>query len=396
MATNITGVNQTQPLSDPGISPNGNFVMGGQITTAGGGGWAESGDMYFEWDQGSASWVTLGSTGALNVSSQTNPITGLQTTTEQTITVYNDGTTGSFQVRVKLIEDDQTSYTTTPVDVVVSVVADECTADNLLSGTPALGTPDIGQEHTLAAAGIVSQEPVLATPDVGQEHALTANNIAAQSPVLGTPTCTEDVGDACTADNILAGTPVLGTPVIEQVHALTADNIASQNPTLGTPTVGQEHALSADGIASQNSVLGTPTAAVIHNLLAENIATGAPVIDLPDIGQEHVLTATSFDTGNPVLGTPTAGAVSNLTANSMLTGSPVLGTPTAAETTIHNLVALGIMAGGGGGDYINLYAGLRIYHQGQVMELCITDPLDPDAGPLQIQTPSGVRSIIIA
>ena len=52
MATNITGVTMTQPLSDPNIQTGGSFTMGGQISTAGGGGWAESGDMYFEWDQG--------------------------------------------------------------------------------------------------------------------------------------------------------------------------------------------------------------------------------------------------------------------------------------------------------------------------------------------------------
>lgn len=119
MATNITGVTFTQPSSDPGISPEGNFVMGGQIQTSGGGGWAESGDMYFEWDQGTSTWATIGGSGAL-FTEDTNPITGLQTADEQTITVYNDGTTGSFQIRVKLIEDDLTEYTTTPVDVVIA------------------------------------------------------------------------------------------------------------------------------------------------------------------------------------------------------------------------------------------------------------------------------------
>ena len=90
MATNIIGV--TMPT--PGISPNGNFTMGGVISVSGGGGWNESGDMYFEWDQGTATWVSLASTGALNIAAQTNPVLGLQTETEQQITVYNDGTTG--------------------------------------------------------------------------------------------------------------------------------------------------------------------------------------------------------------------------------------------------------------------------------------------------------------
>jgi len=120
MSTNIADVAMTQPTVDPGIDAGGDFLMGGQIQVSGGGGWSESGDMYFEWDQGIGSWDTLGLTGDLNVASQTNPITGLQDADEHTITVYNDGTTGSFQVRVKLIEDDLTEHTTTPVDVRLS------------------------------------------------------------------------------------------------------------------------------------------------------------------------------------------------------------------------------------------------------------------------------------
>ena len=48
MATNITGVSMPTPASDPEISPNGNFTMGGVISVAGGGsssfissGWAK-------------------------------------------------------------------------------------------------------------------------------------------------------------------------------------------------------------------------------------------------------------------------------------------------------------------------------------------------------------------
>jgi len=120
MATNIVGVTMPTPASDPGISTNGNFTMGGVITTAGGGTWAESGDMHFQWDQGNDNWVTMGSTGALNVASQTNPITGLQTATEQQVTVYNDGTTGTFNIRVRLIEDDLTEWLSSSLQIVVS------------------------------------------------------------------------------------------------------------------------------------------------------------------------------------------------------------------------------------------------------------------------------------
>ena len=117
MSTNITGVTMTQPTQSVNVNPGGSFTMGGQIVKSGGGGWAESGDMYFEWDQGSGSWQTIPSSG--NVSTQnTNPKLGLQTDVEQTITVdVGEAASGNFNVRVKLIEDDLTEYTTSSIQV---------------------------------------------------------------------------------------------------------------------------------------------------------------------------------------------------------------------------------------------------------------------------------------
>ena len=119
MATNIVGVTMPTPASDPTPSPGGDFIMGGQITTAGGGGWGESGDMYFQWDQGTSTWIDLASTGALNIAAQTNPITGLQTTEEQQLTVYSDGTEGVYNIRIKLIEDDLTEHLSSSIEVTV-------------------------------------------------------------------------------------------------------------------------------------------------------------------------------------------------------------------------------------------------------------------------------------
>ena len=118
MATNITGVTITKPTEDPDIQVGGNFEIGSQIATAGGGGWAESGDMYFQWDQGTATWIDIGESGGL-YTEDTNPITGLQTTDEQTITVYG-GSAGTFNVRIKLIEDDSTEHLSSSVEVTVN------------------------------------------------------------------------------------------------------------------------------------------------------------------------------------------------------------------------------------------------------------------------------------
>jgi len=109
----------TAPTVDPAINTGGSFTMSGQITTTGTGSWNESGDMYWEWDQGTSTWASIAGTGDLYTLT-TNPVTGLQTTDVQSKTIYSDGTAGSFQVRIKLVEDDLTEHTTTPVDVTVS------------------------------------------------------------------------------------------------------------------------------------------------------------------------------------------------------------------------------------------------------------------------------------
>lgn len=124
MPINITGVIMTQPTQTVNLNPGDSFTMGGQITTEKGGAWAESGDMYFEWDQGIGSWTTIVGSGDLSTQN-TNPILGLQDKNEHTITVDSDiGADGSFNVRVKLIEDDLTEHTTTSIQVNVSAPPD--------------------------------------------------------------------------------------------------------------------------------------------------------------------------------------------------------------------------------------------------------------------------------
>ena len=118
MATNITGVSITKPTEDPDIQVTDSFQMDGQITTAGGGGWGESGDMYFQWDQGTATWIDIGESGGL-YTEDTNPINGLQTEDEQAITVCS-GFEGTFNVRIKLIEDDSTEHLSSSVEVTVN------------------------------------------------------------------------------------------------------------------------------------------------------------------------------------------------------------------------------------------------------------------------------------
>jgi hypothetical protein len=111
MATNINGVTMPTPSATVNENAGDSFTMGGVISTVGGGAWAESGDMYFEWDQGTGTWVTIGSTGYLQTA-DTNPILLLQTAVEQQVTIDSDvdGPADAYQIRVKLIEDDLTTH----------------------------------------------------------------------------------------------------------------------------------------------------------------------------------------------------------------------------------------------------------------------------------------------
>ena len=109
MSTNITGVTMPTPSATVNEYAGESFTMGGVITTSGSGDWAESADMYFEWDQGTGTWTTIGATGYLSTQ-DTNPILTLQTVVEQQITIDSDiaGPEDSYQIRVKIIEDDLT------------------------------------------------------------------------------------------------------------------------------------------------------------------------------------------------------------------------------------------------------------------------------------------------
>jgi len=110
MSVKIRDVTMTRPSDDITIEAGHSFVMGGQIVTHGGGPfWKESGDMYFEWDQGNGAWVPIDTSGDLYHVTD-NPVAGLQTSEEQTIDIYSDAMAdGTYQLRVKIVEDDGTT-----------------------------------------------------------------------------------------------------------------------------------------------------------------------------------------------------------------------------------------------------------------------------------------------
>ena len=97
MARNLNSLTITDPVSDPNIDEGNSFTFGVTPGFAGGGG-VNAYDLDFQWDQGTATWVTIASTGGLSTA-DTNPISSTTSTVEVPITV-DANTAGSYSIRV--------------------------------------------------------------------------------------------------------------------------------------------------------------------------------------------------------------------------------------------------------------------------------------------------------
>lgn len=145
---------------------------------------------------------------------------------------------------------------------------DELTAQDLVVGSPILGTPALGQVHALTATGLTVSSPVLGAPVFGQVHVLLTDGLVAGSPVLGTPTLTENLDnvDVLFADDLVVGSPSLGTPAFGQIHALTAVDLAVGSPVLGTPALD-------DGTAQpvvDRQTIGTVSGGTVYPIEADD------------------------------------------------------------------------------------------------------------------------------
>lgn len=176
---------------------------------------------------------------------------------------------------------------------------DNLTATDLVTGSPVLGTPALGQVHALTATGITTSAPALGTPALGQVHGLAATALTVSAPVLGTPA----VGQihSLTASALVVGSPVLGTPLLSEnapdVDALTAVDLVVGSPVLGTPSFGQIHVLGSDGLVTGTPVLGSPSITQIHALEALGLTVGVPVLGTPAINGSDVVLIDASEVG---------------------------------------------------------------------------------------------------
>ena len=99
MANNLISVALTDPIVTVNISVTDTFNMEITGTYQGGGGVAAH-DFYWEFDQGTSTWITIpASGGTLGLyTDNTNPLIGKTDTAAESITVTADAV-GSFQIR---------------------------------------------------------------------------------------------------------------------------------------------------------------------------------------------------------------------------------------------------------------------------------------------------------
>lgn len=246
------------------------------------------------------------------------------------------------------------------------------TANNILSGTPILGAPTIGQKHIFTAANIIGGTSVLGSPNVGQKQIFTAINIIGGIPVLGSPSITQKY--LFTSNNILTGTPALSTPIIGQKHIFTSTSILAETPILDPSSVGQKHIFTAVNIIGGTSVLNSPSVGQKHiftatniiggtsilgkpsfsinipgeiNFIASNILGGTPIIGTSVLGQKYIFTSLNIICGSPIIGAPTIGQKYAFNSTNIITGSPILGNSALSINPpgVINLTATDIIAG---------------------------------------------------
>jgi hypothetical protein len=101
MAT-VDSVTMTAPSSDPNINVGGSFAMEGNITKALHG--ALDYDFYWQWDQGIATWVDIGTDTGLGLyHAGTNPLTAQIDEATKSLTIFG-GSAGTYSVRCRTVD----------------------------------------------------------------------------------------------------------------------------------------------------------------------------------------------------------------------------------------------------------------------------------------------------
>lgn len=122
MAKTLSSVALAAPTVDPNISDGGNFAMTIDPTFTGSG-VVTNYVLTWEWDQGTATWATIGTSSSAGLyHAGTNPLT-TNTENNSTLTIYG-GAAGTYNIRGK-----GNTYYTAELEVTVTAAAYSLTCD---------------------------------------------------------------------------------------------------------------------------------------------------------------------------------------------------------------------------------------------------------------------------
>lgn len=208
-------------------------------------------------------------------------------------------------------------------------------ANNIVAGSPVVGTTTLNQRHALASTSLTSGSPVVQQATLGGSTvALTANNLTAGPPVVGQGTINQR--HVLTATALTAGTPVVQASTLNQRHVLNSLGLTSGSPATQAATLASVQSLSANNLVSGASVVQPSTLGQIHVITSVSLASASPVAQATTVAQNHVFTPVELTADSPVVATTEITVTipnNSLEASNITFENPVLNTPTAFDFT---------------------------------------------------------------
>lgn len=101
-------------------------------------------------------------------------------------------------------------------------------ANNLVTGSPVIGSPSASHIHNLTPTSLSTGTPVANQTTLAQEHSLTASAILTGFPAVANATMVE--GENFAPPSFITGTPEVGSPTLTQDYTLTASSILTPMP----------------------------------------------------------------------------------------------------------------------------------------------------------------------
>ena len=107
-------------------------------------------------------------------------------------------------------------------------------ANNLVTGSPVVGSPSASHIHNLTPTDFSTGTPVANQTTLVQEHSLTASAILTGSPAVANATMVE--GENFAPPSFVTGAPEVGSTTISQNYSLVTDGVLTGRPDVDDAT----------------------------------------------------------------------------------------------------------------------------------------------------------------